>query len=545
MYLDERSNQLLIEVFKNPMSTTHDLQKKFDLTYRQIMYSFRKINNWLKESGYSEVCRDEQGRFIVGSDLSQALCDEKKTPTSRYIFKHNERVHLIILMLGFQTEELSLNHLIGDLEVSKNTILRDLKSVQKSLDAEGLVVKYSRQAGYFIDGDEWSQRRVLMASLDYLVASFQGEDVLRQFLKMDADQVHHWKQKLERVEQHLTYRFTDQRLQIFPYLLEVMFRRIALGKTVQDIFLIDYEDLRGTTEYEVTRMLIDDHMVIPDIEYCYITLQLLTSSAITNQYLTFAAADQLKVALKAVLTTFEKKSAVNLVEKDVLLESLYHHMKPAYYRIKYGFHLQPDYTVLAHSRQHYQQIDQLVQASLTPLETVIGMTIPETERIFITFLIVSHVMKIEESFSVKLKAIIVCSSRPAIAKMMEQTLRNLFPEFFFYDVMSYRAFEQIEVTYDIVFASIPMEIEKLFFFVDPCLDEKAQSDLRKRVMHSSSMVSQSQTKANEMMQLIAPHIEVTNPKKLQKALEAHFATEEANGCFCTICGSTCVHRWEL
>jgi len=541
MYLDERSNQLLMEVFKNPMSTTNDLQKKFDLTYRQISYSFRKINSWLKESGYPEIFRDEKGHFIVTFDLSRALCDEKIKDTNQYIFKDSERANLIILMLGFHTEELSLNHLIGDLEVSKNTVLRDLKFAQKSLDEYGLSIKYSRMTGYFIDGDESNQRRALIVSLEKLIANFQGEDVIKRFLKIDHDKINSWREKIEQAENHLNYHFVDHRMQILPYILEIVFRRIEMGKVIQEEGLIGYEELKGTKEYEATRILIDDHIDIPDMECTYMTLQLLISSTLADHYLKFEAGTQLKQALEEMLIEFEKKAFIQLVKKEDLLKKLYIHMKPAYYRIKYGLHLKPDYTMLAHARQEFQNIDELVTDSLTALDVFIGTKIPEEEVAFITLFIASHLMKTEEFLQTRLKAVVVCLGGISVSSLMEQTLRNLFPEFFFYQVMSIREFEKTKVNYDIVFSSVPMETEKHFFFIHPVINEKEQSALRKRVMNSLAIESQNPHRISDVMELIAPYIEVKNEKKLKEILERHFKTDKHKGCFCTTFEPTCDH----
>ena len=539
MYLDERSNQLLMEVFKNPMMTISDLRKKFNLTYRQIDYSFRKINSWLKESGYPEISRDENGHFLITLDLSRALYDEKANYTNQYIFKDSERANLIILMLGSHTEELSLNHLISDLEVSKNTVLRDLKLAQKNLDEYGLSIKYSRREGYFIDGEESDLRRSLMLSLEKLIVNFQGEDVLRRFLKIDHYKIYSWRKKIEQAENHLNYHFVDHRMQILPYILEIVLRRIEMGKVIQKEGLIGYEELKGTKEYEATRILISDHADIPDMECTYVTLQLLISSTFADHYLKFEAATQLKQALDEMLIEFEKKAFIQLVKKEDLLEKLYIHMKPAYYRIKYGLHLKPDYTMLAHVYQEFQNIDELVTSSLAPLEAFIGAKIPEEEGAFITLFIASHLMKAEEFLQTRLKAVIVCLSGISISSLMEQTLRNLFPEFFFYQVMSIREFEKTKVNYDIVFSSVPLETEKHFFFIHPIINEKEQSALRKRVLKSLAIVSQSQHKT--VMELISPYVEVKNEKKLKEILKHHFETDKHKGCFCTSFETVCDH----
>ena len=544
MYLDKRSNQLLMEIFKSPSTTIDDLQKEFNLTSRQINYSFSKLNNWLKENDYSEIQRNGN-HFIISSDLSQALFDENATHVNQYVFKNSERAHLIILILGSHTEELSLNHLISDLEVSKNTALRDLKLAQKSLNEYELLIKYSRKVGYFIDGDELNLRRALMASLEYFIRNINGEHVIRRFLKIDHYKINSWRKRLEQVEKYLEYQFVDQRMQILPYILEIIFRRIEMGRSIQETFFIDFEDLKGTKEYEAAGILIDSHPEVSDLEYIYVALQMLISSVFTDDCLTFAGSVALKQALEQLLTEFEKRACIQLVKKKDLMKKLYIHMKPAYYRIKYKLHLKSDYTLLESTDQQFQNMDEMIKLSLTPLETFMGTKIPEKEISFIKLLIVSHLMRTEEFLQTKLKAVVICLNGTSISKMMEQTLRDLFPELFFYQVMGIREFEKTKLKYDIVFSSVPVETDKHFFFMHPIINEKERSVLRERVMKSLSIVSNNQlggNKVNDIMMIIAPYIELRNVKKLKKGLEHYFEVDESKSCICTIYDSTCDHK---
>ena len=48
MQLDSRSRLIFDELMGNPSITSKGLEKKYDLTRRQLGYSFNKINDWLK-----------------------------------------------------------------------------------------------------------------------------------------------------------------------------------------------------------------------------------------------------------------------------------------------------------------------------------------------------------------------------------------------------------------------------------------------------------------------------------------------------------------
>lgn len=161
MYLDNRSKTLFQEVIKNPNITNKQLEVKYKLSRYQISYSFQKVNEWLKWKNYPEVKRSKNGRFILEPELT-ALFSEKETrdPSVEYLPSENERANLILLMLLTAKEELSLAHFTTKIQVSKNTILRDLKVAQKLLPKE-TTVTYSRASGYQLAGSEWELRKVL------------------------------------------------------------------------------------------------------------------------------------------------------------------------------------------------------------------------------------------------------------------------------------------------------------------------------------------------------------------------------------------------
>ncbi|GIO18993.1 hypothetical protein J18TS1_20930 [Oceanobacillus oncorhynchi subsp. incaldanensis] len=67
--LDERGNKILKELMINPNITSKDVEKKYDLTRRQLGYSFEKLNDWLKSKNYPIIERTSQGNFIIDKTI--------------------------------------------------------------------------------------------------------------------------------------------------------------------------------------------------------------------------------------------------------------------------------------------------------------------------------------------------------------------------------------------------------------------------------------------------------------------------------------------
>ncbi|WP_430535811.1 BglG family transcription antiterminator [Listeria rocourtiae] len=517
MYLDERSNVLLKEILRHPNISNAKLQEKFGLTRRQVDYSFQKVNQWLEEQAYPKIHRSANGRFVVEPDLFQLV--EKKANRKEgdwYILSEKERTSLIILMLATNQEELSLNHFMGELDVSKNTVLRDLKGVQLIFDTFGLEVYYSRMKGYQIRGDEWNQRTALIYAVEHIISSYQGESFLQHFMQIDAARVDTIRKHLAEVERQLDLTFIDNKMQILPYILESIFRRIRKGQRITTEFLIDFNELSDTQEYGAVQLLIEDEPYISETERLYISLQLLTSNVLPKNDLTNETSPCLKRAVAEVLNEFEKRACIQFVDRESLLEKLFAHIKPAYYRIKY--HLTTDYSLLDRINQEFQAVHYIVKQSLKPLEKFIGTRIPENESIFIALFIGGHLIDTTERLQTRLKGVVVCPNGLSISRLMEKTLRSLFPEIFFYQAMSIREFEQTNVHYDLIFSAAPLQTEKKIFLINQLMDEQERLELRRRVMRSVYMMGESSVSVEQLMRAIEKHATVQDKERLAKAL---------------------------
>src|SRR5690625_5551048 len=153
----------------------------YDLTRRQPGYSFSKINDWILTKNLTEIKRTRQSHFIIDQSIITNMSSEKEIELSDMnIFPESQRVYMILLLLLSSEEELSLNHFTSELDVSKNTILNDLKQVREIASDYGVAIRYSRIKGYIIDGKEFQIRKLLINVIDKILEMSNGEDRIRQ-----------------------------------------------------------------------------------------------------------------------------------------------------------------------------------------------------------------------------------------------------------------------------------------------------------------------------------------------------------------------------
>lgn len=527
MYLDERSNLILKAVLSNPDISNTELENKYTLSRRQISYSFMKINDWLEENNYPVIKRTNGGKFIVSPLLMDLFAEKDEGSSSaRYIPSEKERAQLIILMLLSSEDELSLIHFSSALEVSKNTVLRDIKATQKLVNVYHLEVVYSRMHGYDIVGNEWDKRKLLIDALRNIFDIYKGESYIRQLAQISIEEIEKLKFQMEEVETRLHLKFIDERMKLLPYVIAVLLKRIKKGQVITDPYDIDYEALSDTLEFEAAEILIQDGQSIPKQERLFITLQLLTSNVFSSQFLTDRELPQLKKSLQDSLDLFEYKAAIAFKNKEALLNRLVLHMKPAYYRIKY--HLTTNYSMLERVSDEFKAIHYIVKDSIKPFREYIGCEIPESEIMFITIFIGGHLINSGETIPVKKRAVVVCPNGVSISQLMEHTLRDLFPEFYFYQAFSIREFEQLDFDFDIVFSPVPLQTDKHLFIVNQFISDFEKMQLRQRVMQGIFGLNTSVVNIEQIISVIEKYAKIEEKQSLEKALQDYFSLQLSN-----------------
>ncbi|MGM0238280.1 hypothetical protein ID741_000872 [Enterococcus sp. AZ103] len=530
MNLTERTNQIFVELMTDPQIASRELCNKYQLTRGQLNYALQKINDSLQAENLPSIQRTKNGHFIIAPAVFNFFRGgQTETPTKRddYVFSTKERADLIQLMLLSKEEYLSLNHFIDDLQVSRNTILRDLKTVDNQLQHYDLTLKYTRQKGYFVKGDEWNKRQLLADLLSNLADMHHGIQFIVQFANLDRQQIEIFKNRVELVEEELNVRFTGERLKVLPLLMILLIRRAQKGKLISYNYKINYRELADTKEYLAADRMIWDVDGLTENERVYMTLLLLTTNLSRGDILSAKEINKLKEALEAVISNFEKSAGVILEEKSKLLDRLLIHMRPAYYRIKYHLNLQSKFFQENKDASLFS-LFYLVKEASGPLETFFEKKVPDAELFLISLFIGSHIVESTEIIHPenRKKAIIVCPNGVSIAVLLENTLSNLFPELDFTLLVSEKDFYKSDYPADLIFSAVPLKTDRKVFVVKSFLSEKEKRQLREKVIRSTALIQQDHITPEKIMAIVKKNVDVSDEAKLYDDLLGLFKTKE-------------------
>lgn len=523
MYLDDRSFSILKEVLANPVISNSQLEKKLNLSRSQLNYSFQKINDYLETNHYPVIKRTKQGTFQISPVLVDIFFKHVEETTAGYIPSEEERAKFILLMILNQSEELSLIHFTSALDVSKNTILRDLKYAQTIIASFDIEMGYSRMQGYEMKGAEWEKRKLLLQLLDEVLRIYECEWYLQKILSLTQAEVERMGYLLEKVETGLQVTFSDERFKLLQYFLVILFRRIKQGKYINDYYYIDYGSLSDTKEYQAAEILIREISPVPEEEHLFITLQLLTADVLSGSFIANDELPQLRQAIQKTLTIFERKAKLQLKDKESLLHQLMLHMKPAYYRIKYELTVN-DLNV-EKVRKEFHKIHSILMDSLNPLENFLTCPIPENEIAFITILIDGHLLNSGDTIQIKKKAVVVCQKGVSVMNHIQNSLQDLFPEFYFYNGRSVREFHESQMNIDIVFSQVPLQTPHQLFIVHSLMTEYEKIQLRQRVMKEVFGYHTNTIHIEQLISIIDKYTVIQDQNGLEKDLKEYFSVQ--------------------
>lgn len=523
MQLDDRSANLFDELLRNPSVTSKELEEKYELTRRQLGYSVKKINDFLLSKNLPEIERGRQGNFIIEQTVITHLIDEHEVQIPETnIYSERQRFFMILLMITGSEEELSLNHFAIELDVSRNTILNDLKHARVIATEFNLKIKYSRIRGYVIEGEEFEIRKLLFNVIDNMLQITGGDERIKYFVSINDLELEKVKLRLEKVESELNLKFTDEKLSTMPYDLLLVLRRIDMGKVIKS-FNIEYKEISHTKEYQAAEALLHD-AGIPEQERLFITLHLLSANVYWAEMLTEENIPHLEQALDEMLSLFERTACISLQERAELLNKLLLHVTPAYYRIKY--HLTEADNIESFIKEDYKELFHLIKQSTAPLERLIGSNIPENEIAYLTILIGGWMRRQGESLDEKVKAIVVCPKGISVSRLMFSELKELFPELVFLDSLSVREFYEYTLDFDVIFSPVFLETEKKLFLASSYLKREEKTRLRRQVMMEVQGYVPHEMNIEEMLEIIKKHADVENESQLSKDLYRYINPED-------------------
>lgn len=493
MYLDERGYTVLKTIVNNPAITGKEVEASLQLSRKQLSYTIEKINDYLQDNGMPKIERLRTGKFIIPvAVIEQYQTEEITGDGTTYIYTDKERGLLIFLMLLCVREELSIYHFTSKLEISKNTFLTDLKKLEQRLEEYHLEVLYSRQEGYHLVGSEYAKREMMVTSIRGILKIPRGKETIMDICQISEEMMEQVEKQISMIEERLQVRFTDERLKELPLIMCLIIIRTQKGRILREL-PETFQHIAGTKEYSVMLEFAKEYGITWQTEKLFLTAQIQISNFHTLQ---------------------TRDSAQE--------EALFQHIKPAFYRMKYHYHIEQ--SILDMVLPQYASLHAVVRKSIGPVERLLGVEVPDEELVYITALFGAWLRRegiLEITPDQRKRAVVVCANGISVSNFLYFTLKELFPEIEFIACLSMRDFASYDETkFDLVFTMVRLETTKTQFVVKPFLDEVSKTKFREKVMGELVGIVPHKLDVSTLLNIVRKYADIIDEEALKREFAA-------------------------
>ncbi|OTN91765.1 BglG family transcription antiterminator [Enterococcus faecium] len=425
------------------------------------------------------------------------------------VYTEQERRDLLYLMVYSTATSVSVFHFQDFLQVSKGTVLSDIKKIRNELEVEDCQLSYTRKTGFRLLGSEAILRREAKNRTARLMQSLAGRFGLTYLTAtLSIDYYAKVRDLLDKTISLSDLRFAPNRMDELAYYLSLT--TIRIGKTSMEL-VKDTELLASLAVTDISRQVLtglgySEHQ---NSEIIFFSLCL---ASIVEGDVQEPALDFLLECSSEVIHRMEFLMAVEFASFRELLMNVFYHLVPAYFRISYSFYL-PN-VMIDQIKHQYASIYEMTRKALLPLERRIGKSIPEEEIGFFTILFGGEIRKADdaEERNRKIRAVIVCPSGISSSLILKSELQQLFPMIFFTETNSAdRLHEVDETSYDIIFSTVPLTLtdkKKSLYVLHPIMTDLEKNQLINQVQRDWLIPGFSMPSAQELLSALLPYIEL-------------------------------------
>ncbi|MFQ3545622.1 BglG family transcription antiterminator [Halobacillus rhizosphaerae] len=574
MVLDKRRAHLLsiIQQSTDPVPPK-ELAAKMNVSQRTIYYDLDQINDWLKSEKLEPiVSKHGEGLFLPPSSKSKLTVHKDESFDDwQYQLSKQEREVLIKAKILLEEQDASMQKFMDLTSMSRGTIAKVIKVIKEEFQDAGLQLYYQQGSGYRLKGPEAARRTILSNILALIFSHSDWQNVRNEVHKMIQPGADTWAQETDRrrsvksllfeAEKELGLTLTDEMVEILSLQILMITKRMEVEEYIR-VQQAEKQVLKQTKAYQASLLITNKLKDLwgtpfPEDEVCFITMNLLGSKVQHDDFSRYTEQELsgLKEVVQKMIADFQLYSCVVFDDKKGLEENLISHIKPTFYRLKYGVQIAND--LAGTIQETYPDIFDLTKRVMKHLEVYVGKPIPDEEAAYITLHFGGWLTKEKKQVEIKLRAIIVCENGIGTSNMLRTQLENLIAGLSVITTLSMREYQKYNHQADVIFSTnyikpkdIPVvhlpailtniEKEQVIKRMNELFDtkpiEKNSSDQLINVIERYATIHQKEELKTELAHLLEQNIPRT--KELRKPMLNELLTEQ------TIQFKDQVQRWE-
>lgn len=471
--LDSRCQQIIKHlVYASGYQEVQDVCNEFSISRRSFYYDLNKINDWLKAHDINEIIVErKKGIFIMHNDKDKIISLMDDANSGFYVFSPTERLKVIICSILNRSKPLFIEDFMELTQVSRNTIINDMKAVIKALEEYNLELIYENKTGYYIKGDVIKKRSVFF--LMFLeISELYHKNIISFSNGQDVEEIEN---RLKMIEKELHTNYVSGIL----FSLAAFFSNISYRKEELVFSIKDRMEIAQTQEYKLVSKMFPKYT---EGERYYLSLHLLGSRLQTVPISLMNESDREANHLaENLVKEFSRIACIEFDNVQEIVKALAAHLKTSLYRYRYGIQL--GNVMLDDIKNEYRELFELTKTACLYLEQQIGVPIPDSEVAYITLHFGGYM---NGGKTKELDILIICPNGISTGNMLRGEVRTLVPHANKIDVISLSQYPTKEA-YDVIISTIPIQGVKNLAVVHPILTDSDRVTIMQRCMKNEKI----------------------------------------------------------
>lgn len=540
--LDERSCMILHTLCRaqKPLPI-EEISKQLHISKRTVYYDLEKINGWLENQGLAPVEHLRSSGLLMPVDSKKRVPVVMQNIDSLPYYTERERPAVLAISLVTSPYPLYLSDLMEIVRLSRATTFKELGKLKEQLLPYHVDIRFHAKKGYQLAGKEYDIRKAVVQFFSELTmrdgfsqlvdiraqpphgrlkpAKFAMEHPL--FCEQNLTSVY---DVINQCEGDLGISLTDEMMLQLTYRFLVFGQRIACGCMV-DMDQAEREVLQSTREYQAATKIARQleaifSVTMPMDEIAYLTMNLLSAgvNAIRADMAQEADAAVLKRVISNMVDEFQRRACIHFANRPAMEEEMLLHLKPAFYRIKYGLNVQNPLTALI--QEKYREIYELTRHVMHHFAEAVGQKIGADEIAYIAMHFGGWMKQQGAQPAPRKKALLVCGNGISTSRLVQTQLEALCPTLDIVGTVSRRDWETKSFAADLVVSTIPLDKRTIpVFIVSPLLTDSEKDALLSFINHSDPRQAKAgQVSVKALMELIRRHARIADEKALETEL---------------------------
>lgn len=494
--------------------TVDDLASRLGVSARTVYSDIEKLNSLLS-SLHLETVGNDRGLLSypcrLSMDFSNLINDEELLYIDPALRRSSIAKCVLMMPDGFSVEDLQKRY-----EVSRNTLLRDLRDIRDVLLEKGVTLESKQFVGYVVHGDEIVIRNLLAALV------YDGGSPLDMALDKD-DQAFLGRAEtlVEVMADDLSVEFSEESSERLASAALASWKRIMLGKVIEEV----PSDVSETKELLVVRrrsLELGDllGLNLPQGELWFVAAELREASVFRYDEVISENWIQMNILVSRFVDEVARSfPSAGFTRDDALYEGLLNHLRPAYWRAVSHEHV--DNPMLDFVSEQCAELHEVVTDATRMLDGGLGVVFQEAEVAYFTLFFAASLERSHKVARRRTSAIVVCREGISTSQILRTKLSSEF-DLNIVDVFSVREascwLKNNRV--DLVITTVPFQVDgQEVIEVEPQLREGDRSLLKARLEPRGMDVS-----VREIVDIVCRHVSIDDRavKDLSRDLGSYF-----------------------